>query len=129
MSTTSKEILALDVPCDNDAPGVVRAAVGRLDSLGAVIGDIKLVSSELVTNAVLHSGCVRDHTLAVRATRSEGRMTISVHDSGLSDQDAAPRAPDDHGGWGLSVVVAGLAARWGSQRDGGYRVWAELVVA
>ncbi len=129
MSTTAKEILALDVPCDPDAPRAVRAAVGRLDSLGAVIGDVKLISSELVTNAVLHSGCVRDHMLAVRATRSGGRMTISVHDPGLSDQDAAPRTPSERGGWGLSVVVARLAARWGSQRDGGYRVWAELVVA
>jgi anti-sigma regulatory factor (Ser/Thr protein kinase) len=129
MSTTTNEILALDVPCDNDAPGIVRAAVERLDSLEAVIGDVKLISSELVTSAVLNSGGLRDHTLAVRATRSEDRMTISVHDPEPSDQDAAPRATGDRGGWGLSVVVAQLAARWGSQRNGGYRVWAELVVA
>ncbi|MEO6857576.1 MAG: ATP-binding protein [Solirubrobacteraceae bacterium] len=129
MSTTTTEILALDVPCDSDAPGVVRAAFGRLDSLGTAIGDVKLLSSELVTNAVLHSGCLGNHTLAVRATRTEDRMTISVHDPGLSGQYAVPRAAGERGGWGLSVVVARLAARWGSQRNGGYRVWAELQVA
>lgn len=127
---SNDEVLDLAVPCDNAAPGVVRAALQRVEWLGALIGDMKLVASELVTNAVMHSGCLNHHLLAVRVTRGTSRMTISVHDPGLSAQEAAPRRAGgaERGGWGLAVV-AQLSARWGSQRNDGYRVWAELPLA
>jgi sigma-B regulation protein RsbU (phosphoserine phosphatase) len=130
MDSVTDEVLALEVHCDEAAPGVVRAAFERLDWLGALVDDIKLVASELVTNAVLHSGCRDDQILAVRATRGPGQMTISVHDPGLSGQEAEPRRGGGHqrGGWGLALVAA-LSSRWGSERKDGYSVWAELALS
>jgi anti-sigma regulatory factor (Ser/Thr protein kinase) len=120
------EVLALDVPCDEDAPGRVRQALMDLESLGWVLGDVMLVASELVTNAVLHSGCLDKHRLKVRAWLDNRHIRISVTDPGLSGGDAqvAALAPSP-GGWGLRIVDQ-LAAEWGSERDDGYQVWAEM---
>jgi hypothetical protein len=76
---------------------------------------------------VVHSGCREDHVLAVRAAVSRDRIMISVHDPGLSDRPAQPRIGSDgtSGGWGLRIVGE-LSARWGTQREDGYRVWAEV---
>lgn len=88
-----------------------------------------LVASELVTNAVLHSGCASDHRLKVRATLQRDRLLISVHDPGISGASVQPRRPEHSalGGWGLQIAEQ-LAERWGSERPDGYRVWAELAV-
>jgi anti-sigma regulatory factor (Ser/Thr protein kinase) len=129
MQTLPEPILSLDLPCDPDAPGIVRAALAEMDRIREVVADVMLVASELVTNAVVHSGCRREHELAVRAYLDGDRMTISVHDPGLSDQVARQRVAgaDGTGGWGLQIVDR-LAARWGSERDDGYQVWAELAL-
>jgi anti-sigma regulatory factor (Ser/Thr protein kinase) len=130
MEIPPEPILSLDVPCDPDAPRIVRAALAEMDRLREVASDVLLVASELVTNAVVHSGCRHEQELAVRAYVNGDRVMISVHDPGLSDQVAHQRAPgaDGAGGWGLQIVDR-LAARWGSQRDDGYQVWAELALA
>jgi serine/threonine-protein kinase RsbW len=125
------EVLSLEVPCDRDAPGAVREALNAIDSLGWVLGDVMLVASELVTNAILHSGCVDEHVLKVKAALSPDRMVISVIDPGLSGKTAHPRPADREeavSGWGLRIVDQ-LAARWGSERAEGYRVWAEVALA
>jgi anti-sigma regulatory factor (Ser/Thr protein kinase) len=130
MPAASDQILAVDVPCDADAARAVRAALIRMDWREGVNSDVLILASELVNNAVLHSGGAREDILAVRATLSVDRLTFSVRDPGLSGQDAQAR-PDgdsDTGGWGLRIVDQ-LASRWGSHRDGGYRVWAEMTVA
>jgi anti-sigma regulatory factor (Ser/Thr protein kinase) len=130
METLPEPILSLDVPCDPDAPGTVRAALAEMDRIREVLIDVMLVASELVTNAVVHSGCQREHELAVRAYVEGDRMTISVWDPGLSAQVAHRRVggADSAGGWGLQIVDR-VAARWGSERDHGYQVWAELALA
>jgi anti-sigma regulatory factor (Ser/Thr protein kinase) len=130
MPKTTKPILSLDTACDPGAPGTVRAAMAGLAWLGDRIDDVTLIASELVTNAVLHSGCLPEHMLAVRAYVNDERMTISVHDPGLSPLSADPSTDGDgtNGGWGLRIVER-LTARWGSQREDGYRVWAEVALA
>jgi anti-sigma regulatory factor (Ser/Thr protein kinase) len=93
-----------------------------------VIGDAMLVASELVTNAVLHSGCHSDDVVSVELRLRPDVVRCSVSDPHRSGKVAEP-APEDqlHGGFGLRVVEQ-LAARWGTERerDGRYRVWAEL---
>lgn len=95
-----------------------------------------LLISELVTNAVVHTGypavlCM----LLPRRCGGEG-----VHDSAGSVRvevaDASTRAPrhrqaegEDTGGRGLELV-SGLADRWGWEHEpGGKRVWCELDAA
>jgi anti-sigma regulatory factor (Ser/Thr protein kinase) len=125
----SAEVLSLEVPCDRDAPGTVREALLDVDSLGWVVGDVMLVASELVTNAVLHSGCLDEHVLRVQVCLHDRNIRISVWDPGLSDKTAEVGTVERGvGGWGLQIVEQ-LAAAWGSERGDGYRVWAELPLA
>ncbi|HWE08170.1 MAG TPA: ATP-binding protein [Solirubrobacteraceae bacterium] len=127
MTTSSEPALSLDLPCDTRAPGAVRAALSDVDWIDGAAAQVTLIASELVTNAVVHSGCREDHVLAVRAAVSRNRIMISVHDPGLSDEGARPRFGSEGttGGWGLRIVDE-LSARWGAQRQDGYRVWAEV---
>jgi anti-sigma regulatory factor (Ser/Thr protein kinase) len=94
-----------------------------------MIGDAMLVASELVSNAVVHSGGTEQDHLWVHVTLRDGRLCISVRDPGRSGQVAKPRrANDAFGGLGLRLVEQ-LSQRWGTERNGGQRVWAELAVA
>src|ERR1700761_5377683 len=122
------EILSLDVPCAADAPALVRAALEQAGD-GWIIGDAMLIASELVTNAVLHSGGGAGHVLHVTATVGDGSVRISIEDPGRPDGAATPLQLSEFsdGGVGL-LIVDHLADRWGVERDGGYRVWAELAV-
>lgn len=148
------ELLSMDLPCDQHAPGTVRRALAEAASGCQRIEDGLLVASELVTNAVLHSGCGTNHNIQVRAQVLDDRLQISVHDPGIAKQEAAPRPPapatqptepsraagDPNtavlsagaesrlGGWGLRIVDQ-LARRWGAERPDGYLVWAELALS
>lgn len=129
LEPSSSDLLCLDVPCNENAPAVVRGALAELEPGQWSPADGLLVASELVTNAVMHSGCAADHTLNVRASLRGERLLISVHDPGLSGEDAQPRDPErpEPGGWGLRIIEQ-LAERWGAERPDGYRVWAELPI-
>ena len=119
----------LELRCDPNAPSAIRHALDDLDQDGWRLGDAVLVASELVTNAVVHSGCSAEHGVSVGASLREDRLLIAVHDPGVSGQPAQVRRGEQFrlGGWGLQIVEE-LAHRWGSERPDGYRVWAEFVV-
>lgn len=92
------------------------------------MGDVMLVASELVTNAVLHSGCTREDVVSVEFRLTPDAVTCSVSDPGRTDTLAEPALEERlHGGFGLRVVDQ-LAARWGTEHENGgrYRVWAEV---
>ncbi len=127
--TSVSELLSLDIPCDRHAPAAVRDALGEVHDGGWQLDDGLLVASELVTNAVRHSGCEPDHTLQVSVDLARDALRISVHDPGLSRRRAQPRTSEatEPGGWGLRIVEQ-LATRWGAERPDGYRVWAEIPV-
>jgi anti-sigma regulatory factor (Ser/Thr protein kinase) len=94
-----------------------------------------LLISELVTNAVVHTGCPAvlrmlfpqspdgaDPSAAVDG----GTVRVEVADR--SDRPPAPRNArrDDTGGRGLELVE-GLADRWGWQPEGpGKHIWCEV---
>jgi anti-sigma regulatory factor (Ser/Thr protein kinase) len=130
MPESIQEILSLDVPCDRAAPGVVRHRLSRVQALGSrVRSDVMLVASELVTNAVVHSGCLRDQMLKVRASLSRDEVTISVHEPGRPGPRASGRFSEDFEGSGAGLqIIDQLAARWGAERGDGYRVWAKLAL-
>lgn len=122
------DLLKLTVRCDRDAPARVREAICDLRDLDPVKEDALLVASELVSNAVLHSGCVEGEPLEVHVSSSAESVLISVADPGLSEQEATRRSGptrDGVGGWGLQLVSL-LALRWGTERRSRHRVWAEL---
>jgi anti-sigma regulatory factor (Ser/Thr protein kinase) len=120
----SPEILRLEVSCDSTAPGVVRKAIDAVAPIDGVKADARLLASELVTNAVVHSACGSDDTIEVFARLGPDRLTIAVHDPGLSDCTPRSPSPDDDR-MGLRIVEQ-IASRWGAERPDGLLVWAEL---
>ena len=86
-----------------------------------------LLVSELVTNAVVHTGCPAVLRLSLPgAVTEEATVRLEVDDA--SDRAPVPRCVggDATGGRGLALVD-GLADRWGWSREGaGKRIWCEL---
>ncbi len=120
-------MLRLKLKCDERAPRTVRASLARVDEIEQVAQDLLLISSELVTNAIVHSGCNRSDELDVCLSRCKRGYVLAVTDPGRSGltADPAPPRPLGEGGLGLRIVDK-LAARWGQARGSGYRVWAEV---
>jgi anti-sigma regulatory factor (Ser/Thr protein kinase) len=106
------------------APRVARTAVRKF--LGRVADPVlleraMLLTSELVTNAVIHAAtplildlAVVDGVLHVQVEDGDSRTPVLLTDSG------------SHGGYGLHIVER-LADSWGTApRDNGKAVWFEL---
>jgi anti-sigma regulatory factor (Ser/Thr protein kinase) len=114
----------LELPRDVSAPNIARHWLvdhyavaldqGKLDTL-------KLLASELVTNAVRHGhGAIK-----LRAELDDCRLLVEVTDDGggFHWSPPGPNAKKTNG-WGLSIV-ADEASRWG-MHDTAARVWFEL---
>lgn len=81
---------------------------------------LKLLVSEVVTNAVRHGGS--DGPVELHASwNSEIRVAVQDHGDGFSPTPRNGR-PDEPGGFGL-YLVGQLADRWGVETDGGTTVW------
>ena len=117
----------IDVELES-SPAAPARARGALDEIEDQLSpermrDVRLLVSELVTNAVRHAGgeAVR---LVVALTGS--LLRIEVHDPGRGFELKPP--PDDplrSSGWGL-VLVEELADRWGIDHHPRTRVWFEM---
>lgn len=92
-----------------------------------------LLVSELVTNAVVHTGCSAVLRLMLPKAVTEEpegaeETTVRLEVDDSSDRAPVPRCAGDEatGGRGLALVD-GLADRWGWSREGaGKRIWCEL---
>jgi anti-sigma regulatory factor (Ser/Thr protein kinase) len=111
-------------------PGAGKAARRALLALDGTLpeptrGDLLLLVSELVTNAVRHGEVGPGRSLRIEGVRSGPRVTIEVTDPG-SGFDMVLPARSEPGGWGL-VLVDRLAERWGVNRTPtGTCVWFEM---
>lgn len=120
----------LQLPGDARAAQAARAHLrATLDVWGLPgLRDVgELVVSELVTNAVLHSGAPT--LLTLRHDRATARLSVGVADG--SSRHPAPRAADEDalGGRGMHIVEAVSERWWVAPRGGGKTVWAELPAA
>src|SRR6476646_9013542 len=103
--------LLLDLPRDSSAPGVARRAIAaRFAGLGAAAqADLRLVISELVSNAVLHGR----GAITLRLQRDDDVVRGEVIDQGGGfERELRERGPEEVGGRGLQVVET-LCTRWG----------------
>jgi anti-sigma regulatory factor (Ser/Thr protein kinase) len=122
----------IHLPIDERAPAVARVVLagtlrGQVPAI--VLEHAQLLTSELVSNSVLHCGASPDDTLIVRVELSSATVRVEVEDPGR-DATIAPRPPDfDHGGsFGLNLVKT-LSESWGTIRSSlGTRVWAQLTL-
>ncbi len=88
----------------------------------ALCDDALLLTSELVTNAVLHGRS----EVCVEVGVADGRVRVAVVDENSRRPAPVPEDPDALDGRGLALVDA-LADRWGvEERSGGKAVWFEL---
>jgi anti-sigma regulatory factor (Ser/Thr protein kinase) len=117
----------LDLECDETAPWSARqfvAAVLAHEDRSRLAPAALPVVSELVTNAVNHTGC---DWLMVRVATLPDRVRVSVFDS---DPDRLPRLDSRSavldGGMGLRIVDH-MAAKWGySVHERSKEVWCDL---
>jgi anti-sigma regulatory factor (Ser/Thr protein kinase) len=123
--------VTVDVELEN-SPEAAAAARTALDDLtGRVpagrLRDLRLLVSELVTNAVRHAGLGRGDRIRLRVCVRERQVRVEVHDPGRGFEPRAPKPdPARASGWGLYLVDE-LADRWGVDGLGrGTRVWFEL---
>ena len=127
MSESFIELLSLSLPCDTTAPGQARHELDKLASIDPVRQAAMLIASELVSNAVLHSGCEEHDQIEVCARLADNLLEISVHDPGLSRSEPEVPAGRAIGGLGLAIIEK-LAYRWGIHQPDGRRVWAQLLL-
>jgi anti-anti-sigma regulatory factor len=112
---------------DRDAPGHARAAVQEFCQRQGVGGDrdaAQLVASELVTNAVVHTGTAIDLTLRLIGPL----LHVAVRDRGSGRPRVADVDESSESGRGLMLVDA-LASSWDTFfPDIGKVVWATVRV-
>jgi anti-sigma regulatory factor (Ser/Thr protein kinase) len=108
-----------------EARRAIVAANGFLPT--SVRADLLLLVTELVSNAVRHSGAGPEQSVRVLLRLRRELIRVEVIDPGRSftRADARP-APHETGGWGLFLVDR-LATRWGvTRRAAGTSVWFEI---
>ncbi len=87
-----------------------------------VIGDLVLVASELVTNAILHSRS----PIELRLSRTSDRLVVAVHDGTTAVPRRLQPNLDAEGGRGMQLVSA-IADQWGVRpTEHGKSVWCEI---
>lgn len=94
-----------------------------------VLDDIRLLVSELVTNAIRHADAPVGGEVALDVTIEANLVRVEVADPG---QGFEPQPRDNEmdrpGGWGLYLVDR-IADRWGVIRNRMNRVWFEVDAA
>ena len=121
--------MTVELPREVEAPGAARQAVTQFEEIVGPgrINDLRLLTSELVTNAVKYGG---EGDLSLRMSVTGRRLRVEVVDQGSgfeAQRTAHERDRDDLdqvGGWGLPIVEQ-LASDWGSF-EGSTHVWFEF---
>jgi len=122
------EAIELSLPPAPTAPTQARSEVtARLASLVGArsLEDVRLLVTELITNALRHGKLRTGDRVSVKASVDGDVVRIEVHDPGR-DGDVAQRPPGPRGGGYGLYLVEQLAKRWGVDRDDGTLVWCEL---
>ena len=117
-----------------DDPRSVGTARQALDGLTQyvtrdVVNDVRLLVSELVTNALRHADRAGTWVLFSAAVAG-GVVRVEVCDAGSGFDATAPAVPtaDQSSGWGLYLVDR-IADRWGLDRgEGRFCVWFEIAL-
>jgi serine/threonine-protein kinase RsbW len=113
------------LPVGPDAPTRARNIVRDAVSSSELSAIATLLTSEVVTNAVRHSGLTPGETIGFSVDVEDGTVRVGVSDDGPGfDKPTHPVAGEDHG-FGLAMVDR-LADRWGVTHDGSNEVWFEI---
>ena len=121
--TTPRNDVVVALPVTTKAPAAARRLLVNEGLDPDLDHTVCLLASEIVTNAIRHSGKGEEDRLVLAARLTPDFARIEVRDPGPGfDPDVRHRAE----GFGLRMLDA-LAARWGVDRtDRGTRVWFEV---
>jgi anti-sigma regulatory factor (Ser/Thr protein kinase) len=118
----------LELPRGLDSAAVARHALDGLDGRlpADQLGDVRLLVSELVTNAIRHAELADEDAIRLIVTVTEAMIRVEVRDPGRGFKVGEPPTdPERSAGWGLFLVET-LADRWGAETEPGTTVWFEL---
>jgi anti-sigma regulatory factor (Ser/Thr protein kinase) len=120
-----EDAVKLSLDAGAESAGKARRAVAALrsDLDPPLVESLRLLLTELITNAVRHAGSGVD--ILVQVSRSAVRVEVADTGGGF-DANEQISGNGSGGGWGLYLVER-LADRWGVTRNGtGTTVWFEL---
>jgi anti-sigma regulatory factor (Ser/Thr protein kinase) len=121
-------VVSLALPSGATAPGRAREALRDIPELDAIRDDASLVVSELVTNAVKHSGATDGDRITLSVVVDGDWVKIQVHDPARTHLMPHLGTPGQEGG-GLGLrLVSQIARRWETESRNGRTVWAELAL-
>lgn len=126
--TRGEAVLERRLVAEPGAAGQARRALEALERYvdSQTLDDARLLTSELVTNAVRHGPSADDGEVALRVYVRPDAVRVEVVDVGLGFVPPVPTAAEEIGGWGL-VLVDQVAARWGVNDGPPTTVWFELL--
>ena len=87
-----------------------------------LLDDLRILSTEIVTNAVLHSGRPTGDPIEVVTTFTSTSVRVEVTDQGEGVATLTPRATDPPSGLHLVELISD---RWSSS-IGSFQVWFEI---
>ena len=121
------ECVSLTISGGRNAPGRARAALAALNgSLRGIREDVRLLVTELVTNAVVHGGAGPETPIEIRVKATPQGVRAEIEHTG-PEFEARPRPEEQH--YGLFLVEQ-IADRWGVEPLGGRnRAWFEVARA
>ena len=119
--------LTLHVPASVDAPRVARRELAR--SIGSQLDagrldDVRLLVSEIVTNAVRHAGLSESDDITVHIRPDGHGFIVEISDTGRGFYPMPRSQAAVAGGWGLPLLQH-LSDGWGVEQrsEGGSMVW------
>jgi anti-sigma regulatory factor (Ser/Thr protein kinase) len=123
-------VTTIELPTSKAAPAMARQAVRDATAQAApesVLDVLLLLTSEIVSNAVVHVHAPDDAGIRLSIDVTDERTRVEVGDRG----DGFPatserRKPGNSGGYGLALLDV-ASSRWGATtRDGHFWVWFEV---
>jgi anti-sigma regulatory factor (Ser/Thr protein kinase) len=129
--TTVSERMSTQIALADTAPGLARRILNTALAewgLGHLVDTADLVTSELVTNALLHGEEPARLTFYTDRAADGGLLFVEVEDAGGHVPHMRAAEDGDEHGRGLLIVEA-ISEDWGSEPVGyGKRVWASLAI-
>lgn len=122
--------LEFHLPAGATAPALARATLTAVAHPPREIAeDVILLTSEVVTNAIRHSGSAPLDDVIIRVDPRVDAFHVEVLNPGPSFDPQVPASPSETGtGLGLFLVDR-LASRWGVEREGRRtKVWFDVCV-
>lgn len=122
-------MFSVELPRELDSAAAARHAIDGLGLPDDMLGDVRLLVSELVTNSLRHADLRPDDSITLNVSVDAAVVRVEVTDPGKGfEMTGSADDPDTVDGWGL-YLVATLSDRWGVERDGNQTansVWFEL---